>query len=122
MPRPYRQLNVERKQDVFCVRLKRHRLDETAIDELANELVSLITGEGCRKLVLSLASDSPQLLYSVFLSKLVMVRRRLLEEGGAVLKLCDVNPHVYGVFEATQLKDLFEFYPDQDAAIASFRE
>jgi hypothetical protein len=120
MPRPFRHLDVERKNDIFCARLKRHRLDEKAIIELAAELVSLITEQGCRKLVLSLGSDAPELLYSVFLAKLVMVRRRLLEGGGAPLKLCEVNANVYGVFEATQLKDLFEFYPDRASAVASF--
>ncbi len=121
MPRPYRHLHVDRKQDVFCVRLNRQRLDENAIHELADELVGLITDEGCRKLVLSLGPESPQLLFSVFLSKLVMVRRRLLEEGGRPLKLCDVGPLVQGVFAATQLKELFEFYPDQTAAVAAFQ-
>jgi anti-anti-sigma regulatory factor len=50
-----------------------------------------------------------------------MVRRLLQEKGGA-LKLCEVSLHVRGVFDALQLTQYFEFYPDQAAAVASFDE
>jgi hypothetical protein len=120
MPRPCRHLEVEHIGDVFCVRLSRYDLHEREILELADELVSLIADRGCRRMVLSLGPESPQVLYSVFLAKLVMIRRRLLENGGEPLKLCDTTEDVQGVFEACQLNDLFEFYPDQASAVASF--
>jgi hypothetical protein len=34
--------------------------------------------------------------------------------------LCDATEDVRGVFEACRLTDLFEFYPDQASAVASF--
>jgi hypothetical protein len=71
-------------------------------------------------MVLSLGPESPQVLFSVFLAKLVMIRRRLLESGGAPLKLCDTTADVHGVFEACQLNNLFDFYPDRASAVASF--
>jgi hypothetical protein len=120
MPRLCRYLDVERIGDVFCVHLRRYDLHEKEVLELSEEMTSLIEDEGCRRMVLSLGLDAPQLLYSVFLAKLVMIRRRLVEAGGAPLKLCEATEDVHGVFEACQLTDLFEFYPDRATAVASF--
>jgi anti-sigma B factor antagonist len=121
MSRPYRTIVVERKDDIFCARLKRPQLDEGEVSELGEELAGLVNEEGCRKLVVSIGPEPPQLIYSVFVGKLVMVRRLLQEKGGA-LKLCEVSPHVRGMFDALQLSQYFEFYADQAAALASFGE
>src|SRR4051794_37922780 len=102
MDRPFHHLEVEEHDGVFCVRLRERRLDETAVDELAEELVSLVTEHDCRKLALSLGPEPLDCLYSVFLAKLVTLRRRVLEHGG-VLTLCDVHPHTRRVFEACRL-------------------
>jgi len=118
MERPYRHLAVQRHGDVFCVRLTTRQMHETEIIELADELVSLVIDEGCRKMALSLGPEAPDCLYSIFLAKLVMVRRRMRECGGA-MKLCDVPAQVLGIFEACRLKDHFEFVSDQNAAIAA---
>jgi anti-anti-sigma factor len=119
MPRPYRTIVVERTDDVYCVRLKQTQLPEPEVHELAEELVSLIDNEGCRKMVLSLGPEAPNLIYSVFVGKLLMLRRRLQEQGGA-LKLCGASPAVHSVFDALQLTHFFDFYPDQAAATAAF--
>jgi anti-anti-sigma factor len=119
MPRPYRHIDVECRGDVFCVRLPRRRLNETEVNELADDLVGLIADEGCRKLALALGPKEPEFLYSVFLAKLVMVRRRLSEVGGT-LKICYAGENVRGVFEACKLEEMFDFSPDFDAAVRAF--
>lgn len=116
MPSPYRLITVDREADVFCVRLRKRKLDETEVYQLAEELTSLITDEGCRKMALSLGPEEPQCLYSVFLAKLITVRRQLLERDGG-LRLCDASPAVLDVFAACKLKDYFEFAPDMNTAI-----
>jgi hypothetical protein len=118
MPRPYRHIIVDRKGDVFCVRLRRTHLEETDILEMADELIGLIDKEGCRKMAFSLGPEAPNCLYSVFLAKLVMVRRHLRELDGS-LKLCDATPDTLEVFAACRLKEHFEFAPDQAAAVAA---
>src|SRR4051812_47478978 len=118
MERPYQHIDVQRHGDVFCVRLRSRRLLEIDILELADELVSLIVDAGCRKLALSLGPEAPECMYSIFLAKLLMVRRRLKECGGA-LRLCHASDDVLGLFEACRLKEYFEFSPDQQAAIAA---
>ena len=119
MPRQYRIIAVNRTEDVFCVRLKHAHLQEPEVHEMAEELVSLMENEGCRKLVLSLGPEAPNLIYSVFVGKLLMVRRRLQEQGGA-LKLCSASPAVESVFDVLRLTQYFDFYPDQAAAVAAF--
>jgi hypothetical protein len=119
MPGPYQHIAVERVGDVACVRLQQQQLEESEVQRMGDELLALVHDEGCRNVVLILGPEPPYLIYSVFMGKLLALRRTLLDLGGG-LKLCDVSPHVRGVFEALQLTDYFEFYPDQAAAVAAF--
>lgn len=120
MDRPYRYLVVHRRDDVCCVRLRKYQFYETELVELEQELTDLIEQQGCRKLALRLGPDVLDCLYSVFMAKLVLIQRRVSECGG-VLKLYDVPPAVAGVFEACRLKDVFDFLPDEEAAVAALR-
>lgn len=117
MERVYQQIAFEQHQDVFCVRLRHHRLEEQEILAMADELLSLINEQGCRKMILCLGPGLLDCLYSVFMATLVMVRRNLVERGGA-LKLCEVSPETFEVFQACQLQQYFDFAPDQAAALA----
>jgi hypothetical protein len=119
MARAYRHIMVDRQGDISIVRLHRQRVEEKDIEELAAELLSLVDEDGCRKMVLRLGPEPPQCLYSVFLAKLIALRRHLAEHDGA-LKISDAAPVVIEVFEACQLADYFDFYPDCAAAVAAF--
>ncbi len=119
MERPFRHLVVQREDDVFCARLRSNRMNESDILEMADEVRSLVAKDGCRKLVLSLGPGPLECLYSVFLSKLVMIRRELHELGGE-LKICEATRQTLDVFEACQLRNYFDFLPDQAAAVAGF--
>src|SRR5262245_35868198 len=118
MPRPYRQIQVEQRGDVFCVWLRQAKMDENAVLEFGEEILRLIRDAGCRKLALSLGPVTPECLYSVFLTKLLHIRRALQQAGGA-LRLCDASPEVLGTFEACKLKDQFDFAPDPAAAVTA---
>jgi anti-anti-sigma factor len=119
MDKSLKHIKVERRGDVFCVHLRRSELQESDILEFADELLKLITADGCRKMVLSLGPGEVDCLYSVFLAKLVMVRRHLTERGGQ-FKISDASAETIGIFEACRLKQYFDFYPDMDAAVAAF--
>jgi anti-sigma B factor antagonist len=120
MSAPLRHIVVSQVGDVTCVSLRKHRLMEDEMLQMADEVSRLIEG-GCRKLVFSLGPGALQCLYSVFLAKLVMFQRVLRERGGA-LKLCDVTPEVRDVFEACRLHELFDFAGDQASAVAAFAD
>jgi hypothetical protein len=118
MERPYQHIEVQRHGDVYYVRLRARRMTETEILETADELVSLIIDGGCRKLALSLGPEAPECMYSIFLAKLIMVRRRLKECGGS-MKICEAPPDVVNLFEACHLKEYFDFIPDRQTALAA---
>jgi hypothetical protein len=117
--REFRHVLVERKGDISCVRLRKPNLEEQELYALAEELLSLVSEQNCRKMAISLAPP-PSCLYSVFLAKLITVRRRMLEAGGAMV-LCDASLAVHGVFAACQLHDYFDFAPDMASAIERLR-
>src|SRR5258708_35274181 len=120
MAPPYRHIVVDRKGDVCCVRLRQSQLDEGEVHALSEELFSLIADHNCRKLALSLGPEAPRCLYSVFLAKLISVRRRALESGGRLV-LCDAWPAVLDVFDACQLRGYFDFAPDIAPAVDDLR-
>ncbi len=113
----YHHLQVERRGDVFCVRLRWPRIEETDIHEMADELAGLGRLQPCRGVAVSLGPHSPECLYSVFLAKLYWAQR-ILRESGVGLVLCDVSPAVRTIFEAVKLDDRFRFARDFDAAVA----
>jgi anti-sigma B factor antagonist len=121
MDRPHRHIDVERQGDVFCVSVRKRRLEEKEIHEMASEVLDLIDADGCRKLAFSLGPGLLDCLYSVFLAKLVTMQRRLREHKGE-MKLCDVTPEVYDVFQACQLHQHFEFTPDRATAVGGFNK
>jgi hypothetical protein len=111
----YKHIRVEQRGDVFCVRLKQPRLEESEIHQLGVEMVDLCEQQGCRKLALSLGPQPPDCLYSVFLAKLVFIRNVLRRLAGQLV-LCEVSPVAYQVFEACMLHREFAFAPDFGSA------
>lgn len=118
MDQPLNYIAVEHRQGVCCVRLLRRRLDEVEVYKLGDELIGLVGDPACRKMALSLGPEPPECLYSVLLARLLTLRRKLQEAGGALV-LCEVGAEALDVFEAARLKEYFTFAPDLPAAIAS---
>jgi hypothetical protein len=117
----YRHIKVEHRGDLCCVRLRRTRLEETEIQQLGEELISLGAGDGCRNVALSLGPEPPDCLYSIFLAKLVAVRNTLARADRRLV-LCEVAPVALSIFQACLLHREFVFVPDFDAAVAYFKE
>lgn len=107
---------VEREGDIAFVRLHRRRLAEEDVLEFAEEMIRLVVDEGYRKVVLCLERKDLTCLYSVYLAKLVTIRRRLLECGG-VFVICEASPEVLGVLDACHLRSHFPCVPDRAAAL-----
>jgi anti-anti-sigma regulatory factor len=111
----YKHLLIEMHDEVACIRLVRTQLDETEILELGDELIHLTDRTG--KLVLVLGPERPEILYSVFLAKLIGVRNAARRVGGELV-LCQVSPILFSVFEAGQLHRAFTFRPTLQEALA----
>ena len=121
MGRPPQLITVEPRGDVACVRLRSHQLDEPEVLALAEELLSLISDDSCRKMVLSLGPGQVDCLYSVFLAKLVTLQRKLHEHGGA-LKIVEASPDTLNIFRACKLLDWFDFVGDRATAVAALAQ
>src|SRR6266851_2873576 len=107
----YHQIDVERRGDVFCVRLKNRRMNELELHNLGEELGQLVTENGCRLMALALGFDRIECLYSSFIAKLMATRKLLIEKSGH-LKLCEVGPASLGVLKTCKLTELFDI-PDR---------
>ena len=120
MDSAHRYLEIDRRDDLCCVRLRIRRLDEEQLTAMTDELFALIKEEGCRKLALCLGPEPPQFLYSVFLARLVAVQRVLREHDGSLV-LCELRPEVFRIFEACRLDTQFQFAPNLEEGCAVLR-
>jgi hypothetical protein len=112
-----RHISIEKREDVSIIRMRDFRMLEPELMEMADEVVDLIEDQGCRKLVFCLGPGDVACLYSLFLAKLVMIRRHVLEKGG-ILKIAQASENTKNVFRACDLDKLLSFVPDVNTAIA----
>ncbi len=90
--------------------------DET--DELEQAIKSL--GEGGNKhLVINLGET--QHLNSTALGVLISAHSSYVRRGGQ-MKLCSVDKRIQNIFVITKLSMVFDVYPTEETAIASFAE
>ncbi|MCI0640025.1 MAG: hypothetical protein L0Y72_07730 [Gemmataceae bacterium] len=120
MERPYTQIDVSKRADISCVRLRHAAYDEIALEELGAELGRLIDEDGCRKLVLNLGPGQMDCLYSVFLAKTVNLQRRLQAAGGA-LALAQLSAFTKDIFRAAGLEKYFQFYATEQEAVQALQ-
>ncbi len=107
-------LNVEWHGDVCAVSFRNSSLDESWIEDMAEELYALIDRHGSRKLVVSLSGID--CLYSLLLGKL-LTARRLMHSYNGHLRLSEAAPYVREVFHVCCLDKFFEFYTTREEAI-----
>src|SRR3984893_19305369 len=112
-----RRLEVEDIGDVTVVNFTdRKILDEQNIQVIGEQLFSLVDEAGRRKLLLNFANV--EYLSSAALAKLITLNKKLQQVGG-VLKLCNIDPQIYEVFEITKLNKLFNIHREEQEALQS---
>jgi hypothetical protein len=117
----YRLINVDRQEDVACIRLKKTRLDETEIILLGDEILHAASQSLRPRVALSLGGQqAPECMYSIFLAKLISLRNAMRRQEGDFV-LVEVGPVAYAVFEACHLHKEFAFLPDFAAAVRYFQ-
>lgn len=116
MSKTYHLIDATVRHNTLCVRLKKLRPEEPELNVISDEILDAQSDAGCPKVALSLGPDKPVLLYSVFLAKLVTLKR-VLHEKGCTLLLCDLAPALRQIFVATALESHFAFVKDFDEAI-----
>ena len=118
MTQTYRQIDVERRAEACCARIRAEHLAETEVYELVQELYNAGTEPGCKKLVLSLGPQGVVCLYSVLLARLISLQRKLRDRGCALI-LCELTPDVKRIFLVCCLDQLFHFANTVDEAVAA---
>jgi len=93
-------------------------LDRTQIDEIGDELLSLVDDQGRKRILISF--EGVDYLSSAVLGKLIALHKRVAMNNGR-LKLCGIKASIREVFEITKLDKVFDIYDDEDAAMAAFR-
>ena len=116
MDRPYQYLDVERHEKTCIVRLVHAQYDDTMLDQMGVELARLLDEDGCRSMILSLGPDEPDCLYSVFLAKLLSLKKRMELSGGQLL-LADLGAHTRKILQVAGLEKYFRMFDDTDAAL-----
>ena len=117
----FRQIDVTKRGDVFCARLKKRNMTEADLHQFGEEVAELIDDHGCRKLALALGKDRLDCLQSMFIGKLNMIRRLLVDQKGH-MRLCEIAPINFDVLKVCKITELIETQPDLDAAVKSLEE
>ena len=104
--------------DVAVVRfVDRKILDAANIQELGEELFTLVEDEGRKQLLLNFSNV--EFLSSAALNKLIILDKKVKSHGGK-LKLSNLKPEIYEVFVITRLNQLFDIKDDESEAVSAF--
>lgn len=114
----YRRLDVSEVGDVTVVRFRDPKIiEDLNIQELGSEMFRLVEEEDRRKLLLNFATVD--FLSSAALGKLITLEKKVKAHGGQ-LKLSNIRPEIFEVFQITKLTRLFDIRDDEADALASF--
>lgn len=91
-------------------------LDPTEINQVEDELMSLVTAGEVRRMVID--CEQVQAISSQMISVLLRILEHLHDLGGKVV-FCNLHEKIREAFEVTRLKDLFATYPNRDAAVSA---
>jgi len=93
-------------------------IDQRVISQIGAELMNMVEQGGVRKMLINMG-DVRQ-VSSAVLGKLISLNNALAPEKG-VLKLCNIAPSVYEVFEITRLNTVMNIYDSEVQALNAFR-
>ena len=94
-------------------------LDTYHIDRVSKQLFGLLEDEDSRLIVLDFATI--KMLSSQTLGVLIKMKRKLDELDGKMV-ISGIDPRLYRVFKVTNLQSIFEFFGDNNAAIAALSD
>jgi anti-anti-sigma factor len=113
----HRRVEVAAVGEVTVVRfLDRKILDAAKIQELGDELFSLVGYEDRRKLMLNFSNV--EFLSSAALNKLIILEKKMKADDGRLV-LSDLRPEIHEVFVITRLTQLFEIKENEADGLAA---
>jgi anti-sigma B factor antagonist len=111
-------LRVKQQKDVVQIEfIDRNILDEANIEQIGEEIASIVESTATPKLLISFQGVDH--LSSAALGTLITVNNRVKLRNGQ-LRLSNIDPKIYEVFKITQLHKLFQIHDTDAGAIATF--
>lgn len=118
MPSAQSRLRVSKEQGITRVEfIDRNILDEANIQQIGEEITSLIEADDSPKLLISFANVDH--LSSAALGTLITIHKKIEGKSGQ-LRLANIDPQIHEVFVITKLNMLFQIHDTEDDAVASF--
>ncbi|MEC9372272.1 MAG: STAS domain-containing protein [Planctomycetota bacterium] len=97
--------------------IDRNILDEGNIQQIGEEIVSLIEASPQPKILISFSNVDH--LSSAALGTLITINSKIKSKGGQ-LRLANIDPQIYEVFVITKLNRLFQIHDTSEDALKSF--
>ena len=114
----YRYLKVSHRGEVCIVRFAEAKLVNPVVEELGYEFQSVAALENSGKVLMNFAGVT--FVASGLLGKLLLLNRRLKQEGGR-LTLCEMVPQVRAIFSTMQLDQMFDILETEAEAFAALK-
>jgi anti-sigma B factor antagonist len=114
----YRRIEVSKQGDVTVVNfVDKKILDEAGIQELGVELFNLVEHDNRKAILLNFSNV--EFLSSAALGKLITLDRKA-KAAKARMKMCDIRPEIFEVFQITKLNKVFDIRKAEAEALAAF--
>ena len=114
----HRRIDVSKVGDVTVVKfIDKKILDEASIQELGLELFGLIEQLNRKSILLNFTDV--EFLSSAALGKLITLDRKVKAAKGR-LKMSNIRPEIFEVFQITKLNKVFDIRSDEAEAISAF--
>src|SRR5271163_3655964 len=112
-------IQVNETDGIKVVRFQDNQLfDERTVREASDQIAAALPNDGSPiRLVIDFSDVG--LISSTFLSKLILLQRRIDQTRGK-LRLCEMTPIIQQVFRTSNLDRLFKIDRDQRTALESF--
>lgn len=113
----YRHIDVQEMGDVTVVRFRNGKIiEDRTVQGVGEELFDLVDRQQRRKLLIDYVGVVFQC--AALLGKMITLEKKVKAIGGA-LKLCNIRPEVYEVFQITKLNRLFDIKVSVADALAA---
>ena len=114
----HRRIDVSKVGEVTVVKfVDKKILDEASIQELGVELFSLVEHDNRKSVLLNFSNV--EFLSSAALGKLITLDRKV-EAAKGRLKMSNIRPEIFEVFQITKLNKVFDIRKDEVEAISAF--
>ena len=114
----HRRIDVSKVGDVTVVKfLDKKILEEAGIQELGSELFALVELDNRKSILLNFTGV--EFLSSAALGKLITLDRKVKAHKGR-LKMSNIRPEIFEVFQITKLNKVFDIRQDEPEAISAF--